>query len=193
MSEERTLVVTVGKSLFSSATWRAEGFFDFPGYHKWFNELDKNEKPFWLQEPETHAKDSVTCDRIGRILTLTEKAPAELSALVTISDSDEPRRYSAELTTLLVMHRAPGHRAQSFQDFLSAYGAVNLVCPANEKDEANFAARHLEQILLAQGAKNASGSLLKKILRSEAPRHRVKQWGDYLGYHSPRPKTSISS
>lgn len=178
MSEERILVVTVGKSLFSSATWRAENHFDFRGYRRWCEELDAKGKPFWLQNPERRAKDDATCQKIGNIVK--DKAPSELSRLVTITDSDEPRRYCAELTTLLAMYRAPGHHTESFQSFLSGYGAVDLVCPTDERDEAHIAARQLEQILLAQGAKNASGSLLKKILRSEAPRHRVKQWGEYL-------------
>ncbi len=177
MSETRTLVVTVGKSLFSSASWRREKPFDFRDYGKWFDEVDDKDKSF-LSSPERRAKDDETCRKIHKILTSHD--PTELSRLVAIGSSEDARRYCAELTTLLVMYRAPGHFAESFREFLNRYEAVALVCPADEEDQAHLAARHLEQILLAHGASNPSGSLLKAVLRAKTSRHRVQQWGEYL-------------
>ena len=179
MSDGRILIVTVGTSLFSSATWRGEDVFDFRGYRKWLEELDKKGEPLWLRSPERRVRDEATCQKIRDVLT--EKAPADLSPLVTIASSEDPRRYSAELTTLLVTYRETSHQAASFREFLSGYESVSLVCPSHRDDEAHIAARHLEQILLVQGAPNATGSLLRSILRSGSSRGRIKQWGEFLG------------
>lgn len=179
MSDGRILVVTVGTSLFSSASWRAEGIFDFPAYRRWLEELDADGKPLWLRSPERRVRDEATCRKIRSVLT--EQAPADLSSLVTIDDSDDPRRYCAELTTLLVTFRETSHGAESFREFLSRYESVALVCPSNRDDEANVAARHLESILLSHGVRNDSGTLLKQILRSGSSRGRIQQWGEFLG------------
>lgn len=182
VSDSRILVVTVGKSLFSSASWQSEGPFDFRSYRRWCEALDEKGKLLWLRNPDLRAKDDDTCQKIYRILTDSGRNDsAALARLVTVGDSDEPRRYSAELTTLLVMYRETEHGAKSFEDFLGSYGAVELIGPTDENDEACVAARHLEQILLAHGARHASGSLLKKILRSDSSRQRIRQWGEYLG------------
>jgi hypothetical protein len=179
VSDGRILVVTVGTSLFSSASWRGEGFFNFPRYRRWLEELDADGRPFWLRSPERRARDEKTCERVGALLTV--KAPAELSPLVTIDGSEDPRRYCAELTTLLVTYRETSHGAASFREFLSRYESVALVCPSNRDDEASLAARHLESILLFQGARNGSGTLLKQTLRSGSSRGRIQQWGEFLG------------
>lgn len=139
MSEERTLVVTVGTSLFSSASWSCEGDLkSVRGYRGWTENL--------LEDPAGRRSEGART--VGELETLLKKG-TEVTEKYFAPDLDRPLRYSGELTTLLRCHQSPLSRSgESFAAFLQrSYQEIQLLAATNVYNSSNVAARHLQVIL----------------------------------------------
>lgn len=139
MSEQRTLVVTVGTSLFSSATWRCEDAFNFRGYRKWIESF--------IEDPAgRRGEGSGTAGELKRLL---DESGTDLTKTYFMPDFDRPRRYSGELATLLRCYQSPLSRSgESFAAFLQrSYQEIQLLAATNGSNPSNVAARHLQVIL----------------------------------------------
>lgn len=137
MSEARVLVVTVGTSLFSSASWRCEGdFAKVKGYSEWTKHVLNDPHRRRTEYPDTE-------ERIRKLLTAGTQATARRFEL----DVDHPLRYSGELTTLIRMYQRPGAWTDVPAFLRHRYARIELLAPTNEANESRVAARHLEVIL----------------------------------------------
>jgi hypothetical protein len=141
VSEPRTLLVTVGTSLFSSASWSWEGDLkSVPGYRGWL------EKKF-LEDPAKRRREGYwTAEKLEGLLT---ERGTGVTAEHFATDFDRPLRYSGELTTLLRCYRSPlSRRGESFSEFLQrSYTEIQLLASISASNAANVAARHLQVIL----------------------------------------------
>ncbi len=150
---ERMLVVTVGTSLLTSATWKPEGpFAAIPGYGSQ-----------WCTEPRLSSQQqrvaavaqggSITGESIRRgvrqALETTLTRPDSLVALAAEpTDVEPPGRYSAELATIVCLfreERQPGEDRAAF--FARRYGGgCWILSSADRSDEASIAATHLTAV-----------------------------------------------
>jgi putative CRISPR-associated protein (TIGR02619 family) len=161
------LVVTVGTSLFTSASWREEGRFGMiRGYDSWIEK--------YKGKPGARAAS-------GKYVP--EKIEARLGQR-NASDFAEfewepqcPLRYSAEITSLL--RWAENGRAADLSAFLKEnYQGVDLVCTSGSKDPSRIAADYLcgvlEQRLGVQGVRVADELVGQSLL------DRVEHFQTYL-------------
>jgi hypothetical protein len=123
----KLMFVTVGTSLFHSATWEAtpEVLSCAPGYGDWLTK-DAVGSPEARQRGERAART-----RAGLMEHLAVENVSEWAERLALDLlADPPRgpamRYSAELATLLKMHEE-GEESPSFRDFLRGYERINLV------------------------------------------------------------------
>ena len=143
VSDSRILVVTVGTSLFSSASWLWEGDLKtVPGYRGWIGDQ--------LEDPAGRRRDGAkTIEKLENFLG----KGTEVSEKCFASDFDHPLRYSGELTTLLRCYTSPlrrqgGRQGESFSEYLQRrYGEIQLLAATKASNLSNIAARHLQVIL----------------------------------------------
>lgn len=133
-------MVTVGTSLFSSASWSCEGDLkSVRGYRGWTREL--------LDDPAGRRGEGART--VGDLEKLLKEKETEITERHFAPDFDRPLRYSGELTTLLRCHQSPLSRAgESFAAFLQrSYQEIQLLAATNRSNSSNVAARHLQVIL----------------------------------------------
>lgn len=162
-----TLVVTVGTSLLTSASWRRESpFGEIPGYTQWVDHR--------LEDPGgRRAASGRTDDRIAERLRLRDDA--DLAHFEW--DPSHARRYSAELTTLLRWMENQGGR--DLREFLAArYPRIDLVCPVAPEDAARIAADYLAEVLRRRLGIEAVA--IRPVFTSESILDRVRHFRDYL-------------
>lgn len=138
MSEQRTLVVTVGTSLFTSATWKCEGKIgEVRGYRAWTEEL--------LEDPARRRSEGCrTADAVEKLLRTGTAITEDFFA----HDFDHPLRYSGELATLIRCSQREGRGAESLQDFLGRrYSEIQLLAATHVDNPSKVAAQHLQVIL----------------------------------------------
>lgn len=164
---KRTMVVTVGTSMFTSASWKVEGLFaSIRGYRSWV-EADDN-----LRSPERRARlcsasgaapysGAFIRDEVLRCLRETGKEAA--GAFEDRLSAQDAARYCAELATIIAMwswHSADAHA--TFGDYLSnKYASIQLLAPADEGEEALVAAEQLK----LQLERVVPGSLSVRVLK----------------------------
>jgi hypothetical protein len=139
LSEGRILVVTVGTSLFSSASWVCEGELkSIRGYRDWIEEH--------LEDPAgRRSKGTRTAEALESLLG--EQGP-QITAKHFAVDFDRPLRYSGEMATLLRCSQRFGQGEESFAGFLQrSYREIQLLAPADGKNPSRVAAGHLQIIL----------------------------------------------
>jgi hypothetical protein len=164
----RRLVITVGVSLFTSASWRSEGPFEKLGdYRRWVEDLKA--------EPERRrGSNGGTRDALVGALRGNEAGLAEWF----FWPPDEPLRYSAELATLWLWM---GH--EGFRDLVGfvedRYDQVDLVGPSDAADEARVAGLHLLAVL--EDPVGLAQVEFRDVLTSRSVERRVEHFSDYLG------------
>lgn len=149
----KVMFVTVGTSLFHSASWEAGKavLLDVPRYDQW----TADEKV--LKEPEARKRTSVA-SRIQSRLELvlkTDNAGEWAKRLARDLTSGEPKattvmRYSAELATILKLFEAEGGAAATLGEFLGSYDRIFLPCDSSGRGTARLAyvaAHHLAAYL----------------------------------------------
>jgi hypothetical protein len=150
------MVLTVGTSLFHSASWEAAGPLEgFAGYQRW---LRRNEL---LREPRQRDRDAPTQSVVEKRLLDTDQGstvgvepwvailPEELQA-GTFGTPEHTMRFSAELATLLVLAE---QRRQTPRELLCSYGTIVIPAdptrygPEAEERKSYVAAAHLRAYL----------------------------------------------
>lgn len=146
----RLLLVTVGSSLFHSASWDPEGpLAAIRGYAEWT-------RPPLLASPGSR-KEMCSRRATGRDVAealrelLAERAGdaaerAALAAQVAADGAGEPLRYSAEVTTLLRLFQEEA-RGGPLDAFLGRYAEARLLCSGDPHDDSHVAAVHLAEVL----------------------------------------------
>lgn len=151
MSPQRNMIITVGTSLFESATWANEGpLEEVEGYAGWL-------EPGTLESPAGRTgyrsfDGEVTGERISaRLKTRIDGRNAVQWAEQVTPGFGQPMRYSAEIATLILRAREELKREldpQNFREFLQAnYSSINLVCSNDPADESQKAAFHLREYI----------------------------------------------
>lgn len=166
---ERRLVVTVGTSLFSSASWRAEGRLALVrGYREW------TEEPF-LENPARRRTEGWRT--VVEIEEQLRAAPGDL-ADEFVWDPEVPKRYPGELTTILRLYEKDG-AGETVPEFLRrSYERVELVCPSGQRDSARVAAEHLAMVL--ENVLEHPGVVLAEELSSSHLADKVEKFARYL-------------
>jgi hypothetical protein len=139
VSDGRILVVTVGTSLFSSASWAYEGELkSICGYRAWVGE--------YLEDPDGRRKQGPrTVEDLKKLL---KDQGTAITSTYFAEDFDCPLRYSGELATLLRCSQRFGKGDESFAEFLRrSYREIQLLASTNENNKSHLAADHLEIIL----------------------------------------------
>ena len=151
MSSKRNMIITVGTSLFESATWANEGpLKDIEGYDGWL-------KPSTMESPAGRTgyrsfDGEVTGERISaQLKTRIDGRNAVQWAEQVTPGFNQPMRYSAEIATLVLRAREElkGELIQqNFHKFLQDnYSSINLVCSNDPADESQKAAFHLREYI----------------------------------------------
>lgn len=167
---DRRLVVTVGTSLFSSASWKAEGPLALiAGYRAW------TEEPLLANPGRRRTEGWKTAGQIEEQL----KARPEGFAEAFVWDPEEPKRYPGELTTVLRLYRKEARAPETVAEFLRrSYARVELVCPTGRGDPARVAAENLEVVL--GSVLRHPGVSLAEVLTSPHLADKVKHFATYL-------------
>ncbi|MCB1037279.1 MAG: hypothetical protein KDD47_25845 [Acidobacteria bacterium] len=128
----RTLLFTVGTSLFHSATWRVEGpLAEIRGYRRWVEKEDLLESPEkrklspgFTEQELLDLLRSTSPDEMAELLpdSLTEPGPALRT----------PARYCAEMTTLLLLSEIEG---ADLGPFLERYDRILIAADPVRKGE----------------------------------------------------------
>ncbi len=143
MTDARRLIITVGTSLFHSASWRCEGDFSaITDYRRWC-------EPAQLSSPSARrawsdmATGAAISNQIQELLTAGPEDPE----VVGLFDSGFhlQGQYSAEISTLLAM-RLKLDRHVALAGFLQTYSSIVLLHGGN-RNPAEAAARHLAAVL----------------------------------------------
>ncbi len=147
---KRRLVVSVGTSLFHSASWRNEGPFALiRGYAEWL-------RPPQIGSPSKRsalANDTNGAAVEAEILNVVAGLEASNSGVIWFDTAhgnwDPAGRYSAEITTLVAMRRAlaPDSTLAAFLE--ATYDQVDLLAAESHNDESHIAGRHLQRALAA--------------------------------------------
>lgn len=141
----RRLIITVGTSLFHSASWRREGAFEtIAGYEQWL-------APPYIVEPAARkawagqTAGAAIAAQIEELLTADPEAPE----LVGLFDSGFhiAGQYSAEISTLIAM-RLKLNKHVDFPSFLRTYASIVFLHGSNG-DPTEVAARHMAAVLRA--------------------------------------------
>lgn len=162
-----TLVITVGTSLFTSASWSLDSpFGEIPGYGRWVKEM--------LEDAAKRRAVSGTAHR--RIVErLQARDPGDLAHFEW--KANRARRYSAEVTTLL--RWMARENADDLKTFLEErYRRIDWVCPSDPGDEARIAADYLAAVF--RDRLWIAASETRPVLRSGAIADRVRHFGEYL-------------
>lgn len=136
---ERTLIVTVGTSLFASASWKCEGpFSKVRDYKSWLT--DEN-----LKNPGgRRSRGWRTSAALEKVICSDPEGTAAYFDL----DVYQPLRYCGEITTLLRVFEQECQGDESFEDFLRRrYPKIRLLASADEENDSNIVARHLRKIM----------------------------------------------
>lgn len=168
-------MVTVGTSLFSSASWRCAGkLAKVKGYRLWTEEL--------LDAPaQRRTEHADTASRIEKLLGEGEETTAEHFELSV----DHPLRYSGELTTLIRAWQRWAEGEEDFAAFLRRrYARVELLASSNESSPSRVCARHLQVVL--RDKLGHPRTALPQRLRSPHLEELVEQLGGYLAELSER-------
>lgn len=165
---DSVLVVTVGTSLFTSASWRCEGpFATIPCYRTWRE--DQEEEP-----AKRRANAGSTAEDLQ--LRLEERNAEDVERYFDWNPH-RALRYSAELATLLRWMEYEGRT--DLGTFLSErYGRVELVCPANTEDPARIAADFLLAAL--HDRLGVSNVRITEALVGRSIRDQVRHFSEYL-------------
>lgn len=146
---KRAMVLTVGTSLYHSATWNHAGPLEkIEGYGSWLGDR-------YLGDPNARHQDGIVGGRLGEGLDAT-RSTTEISAwadvlpeeLVEEGSIEEPMRYSAELATLIKLEPET-----SLRQLLRSFEAIYLPCDpvttavVPEARRSYVAARHLKAYL----------------------------------------------
>ena len=172
MSEPRTLVVTVGTSLFSSASWRCEGkFAAVKGYSAWAADL--------LDQPAKRRTEFAdTVERIKQLLAHGTQTTAEHFELQV----DRPLRYSGELTTLIRIWQRWADGGEDLLAFLQRrYARIELLASTDASDPSRVAARHLKVIL--EEKLGHPGTTMPEALRSSLRNPRLLELVQHFQRH----------
>ncbi len=143
----KRLLITVGSSLFHSATWRPDGpFAKISGYRRWTEEPFLCSPRLRSQMCEGKASGRSVEDAVENLLFDTCREPAKLDDLVALDGPSCPSRYCAEISTLFGMQKTPLGQTDLAQ-LLEAYDHVELIAAKSPKDESHAVARHLRKTL----------------------------------------------
>jgi hypothetical protein len=146
----KTMIVTIGTSLYHSASWRDN---DTPlagikGYSRWVEDyLNQPGK-----RPTMVAGDcgSETGDSIMASIEneLKRDNAKEWSNYFAVDDKN-PLRYSAEITTIIKLYEIERGSASDLSSFLgNKYKRVILLTDENESDKGHIAAYHIKEYLM---------------------------------------------
>lgn len=167
----RILVLTVGTSLLTSASWRPEGPFErLPGYGTWVREH--------LDSPSRRRADRSTGSRLERLLREGEpdNTPSRFAEAFCLPYSGSALRYSAEVSTLILWMLQQGD--YDLAKFVRRkYSRIELVAPVETKDPANLAAKHLASIFEFHKIGQIA---MRPVLTGPTLRDKVEQFKKYL-------------
>ncbi|MCB9834049.1 MAG: hypothetical protein H6807_16430 [Planctomycetes bacterium] len=141
------LIVTVGTSLFESASWSKGLTTSIPAYEDWL-------KPECLDDPTGRAKGPHAATIRKELLALLSNDADAIELTKLWADpkdnSAHPKRYSAEVCTMM---RLAAAEEKTFGDWLRAYESIRFVAPRNDGNESRIAADFLKQVLQKTGAR----------------------------------------
>lgn len=152
MKPEKLLVVTVGTSLFHSASWNEKnpdfckelGKADAKKYQtEWANPGD-NRNLGGLHSPKLRMRNGGALeDRFKEKLIATEKNVARWAEWVALPvEEGALMRYSAEISTIISFAQHEGRRSgKKWQEILQEY-YIDFICDNDQLLPANVAARH---------------------------------------------------
>lgn len=168
----RMMFITVGTSLFQSASWEeaAVPASEVPYYAEWL-EPGEPGRPGPRESPEARL-DSPHAARIRAALRegLTARNAGEWASRLppglAAADPAEPMRYSAELATLLHLCEAEG---LSLSDLLATYGRIHVVFDGDPADLSAAAGAHLVAYLNRVAGAELAQSLPVSGLSSPDP------------------------
>jgi len=151
------MIVTVGTSLFTSASWKPEGpFSHIDGYSLWATEHD------FLGAPAARAR---MCRATGGTTVAGSTVEAGIENAIRRDSNDAAKylappldasaasRYSAEIATIVSMWQAlSADIVHGVADFLKAsYKEIRLLCSSDEDDKSFVAAGQLKAQLATLG------------------------------------------
>lgn len=167
---DRRLVFTVGTSLFSSASWRAEGRLALlPGYRAWTEEGFRDDPAL------RRTQGWRTVEAVKQEIVRAPDAFPELFAW----EPEVPLRYPGELTTLLRLYQKEAEGGESVADFLRRrYAAIELVCPSGASDLAHVAAEQLARVV--GEVVEHPAVVVQGVLASQHLADRARQFAAYL-------------
>lgn len=163
----RRMVVTVGTSLFTSASWRSEGPFALiPGYPDW--SVEHYESPRARREAGGDTAHDLQ-EQLGH------GWPGDIDYFVWPPDT--ALRYSAEVATLLrwQQHENETDLARFLAD---EYERIELVCSSDQSDPSRIAAGHLDAVMTQRWGLGCVE--LQEVLTSESIRDKARHFGNYL-------------
>lgn len=153
MTPEKLLVVTVGTSLFHSASWDEEnpvfcqelGKSEAKKYKtEWANPGD-NRNLGGLHSPKLRMRNGGALeDRFKEKLKATEKNVARWAEWVALPvEAGALMRYSAEIATILSLAKSESLAAgQTIEEFLAGYAGIYFFYDDDENSLAHIAAKH---------------------------------------------------
>jgi hypothetical protein len=157
---KRKMIVTVGTSLLSSASWRPDGesnpFSSITAYPQWAATNARGRRSFPPADtrvPKAATRQSII-DAIGERI----KAPRAHEFVDWqkdwFTDTEYLQRHSAELATIAKMFRrlAPDQRLSPAEWLSESYDSLVFLCSPSDRDPAKLCARHLAAALSHLGA-----------------------------------------
>jgi len=146
---KRIMVITVGTSLYQSASWQTQSvpLAKNLGYSRWVHDyLDNPRRRASMVEGDCGSETGIRIELELQALLKVENA-TEWARYVE-RDMRHPLRYSAELATMIKLYDLEGQHYRDLSGFLSEiYSVIHLVTDEDTMDHGHIAAHHLlEQI-----------------------------------------------
>jgi hypothetical protein len=147
----KVMYVTVGTSLFHSASWEAEAIrHDVGYYHEWTDEEtlkspEDRKRAIHGRKIQESLESALTATNAGQ---WADRLASDL--LSGKPDTTTVMRYSAELATILKLFEDKGGATATLGDFLRSYDHIYLPCDSSGKGTASLpyaAAHHLAAYL----------------------------------------------
>lgn len=193
MSEpKRQLIVTVGTSLFTSASWEEgqEPFKSIPGYPKWVEAK-------YLKSPGARARmlewNGINAlagkDVEAAVFSAIQADPTGTAGAFVVpaanGDGLVPGRYSAEMATILRIWEDERPKTGSVPGpgaFLAArYEVIRFLCSLEADDAARVAAEHLQAQIRKLSGEEVIGLETWARLSRSGLREKVKTLAEILG------------
>lgn len=197
MNGHRRMIVTVGTSLFTSATWNTQGSpletktYILRAYEIWLRDhLEDPQGRVWMvsDAPERLSGQSVRYE----LETQLNRTNAAQWGTWIARDLDHPLRYSAELATIVRLFGTERLAGENFGRFLgNRYREIVLVTIDDRSDLGHIAACHLVEYLKALAEDPGLPIRLEATLRGPRLFDRVTSLDRYLNEQDKVPACDL--